>query len=316
MKTNTKESDGDEPVGPKRRQSSEVMLSPSVTAITAWSIDDDPERLIAIVVPGATHFDRQEVIRQYAEGEWRRFHSGIVIDAAPPKTTEWLEGNVSTNFMERLRRLPMPPLTKDIMAPWYPREGDWELLWNLIAVEEFIVDEPLRQMIDKPYYLVHDVHRVIWEARFLAREHSSLHATEVLVTHFIRWITGEPLGDDGRKALAEIGINRLVSSPAERLDVTCFLLSLAYQNGLLERAVFFFDDLEHALQPSKRSALRQLRDLLDCGRRWARIGGSPLGILVGFTGTRTDLQLLAKYNAGLTHDVNAGLAWARRSLSS
>jgi hypothetical protein len=317
MRPKTKESDGEEPVGPKRRQSAEVTLSPSVPAITAWTVDEDPGRLIAIVVPGATHFDRQEVIRQYAEGEWLRFHSGLVIDAKPPKTTEWLAGNVAGHFMDRIRLLSMPSIAKGVMAPWYPHvEGEWELLWNLIAVEEFIVDDPLRQMIDKPFYLVHDVHRMLWEARFLAREHSSLQPTEALMVHFTRWITGEPLGDEGRKALASIGINRLISSHTERLDVVCFLLSLACQNGLLERAIFLFDDLEHALQPNKRSVLRQLRDLLDCGRRWARIGGSPLGILIGFTGSRTDLQLLAKYNTVLMNDVTAGLAWARRTLSS
>ncbi len=301
---------------PKRRQSSEVELSPSVLALSSWTVSEDPDRLLALVVPGPTHFNRQEVLRQYRDGEWRRFHSGIVIDAGAT-STDWLEGNIASNFLTRIRMLRMPPVSKGIMAKWYPRaSGAWELLWNLIAVEEFIVEEPLRQLIDKPFYLVHDVHRALWEARFLAREHPNLGPVQGFMMHFDRWLMGDPLGDEGRKALAALGIKRLITKDSERLDVACFLLALACQNGLLERSVFLFDDLEHALQPNKRSMLRQLHDLLESGRRWARLGSNPLGILIGFTGSKADLQLLTKYNAALADEVSAGLAGTRRSLSS
>jgi hypothetical protein len=319
MKAMAKAKKGDaeeDAVGPpKRRQSAEVELSPSVLALSSWTVSEDPDRLLTLVVPGPTHFNRQEVLRQYRDGEWRRFHSGIVIDDS--KSTDWLEGNVASSFLTRVRMLRMPPVSKDIMAKWYPRtSGAWELIWNLIAVEEFIVEEPLRQLIDKPFYLVHDVHRALWEARFLAREHLDLGPVQSFMLYFDRWLMGEPLGDEGRKALASLGIKRLITKDSERLDVACFLLSLACQNGLLERSVFLFDDLEHALQPNKRSMLRQLHDLLESGRRWARLGSNPLGILIGFTGSKADLQLLTKYNAALAEEVGAGLSWARRSLSS
>lgn len=311
-------SDEDDAVGPpKRRSSAEVELSPSVMALTTWTVEDDPERPLSIVLPGPSHFNRQEVLKQYRDGTWRRFHSGIVIDAMPPKSVEWLEGDIATNFLTRIRQLQMPPVSKEIMASWYPRAtGIWELLWNLIAVEEFVVEEPLRQLIDKPFYLVHDVHRAIWEARFLAREHATLDATEGLMVIIDRWLMGEPLGDDGRRVLSTLGIKRLITKDAERLDVACFLLSLACQNGLLERSIFLFDDLEHALQPNRRSMLRQLRDLLDTGRRWARLGSNPLGVVLGFTGTQTDLQLLTKFNPTLGAEVREGLVRARKTLSS
>jgi hypothetical protein len=311
----SKEDPEEAPVAPRRRQSSEVVLSPSALAITAWTVSDDPDRPLALVVPGATHFDRQEVLKPYLKGEWQRFHSGIVIDAGGSKTTEWLAGNVSSSFLSRVRALRMPDVPKGTMLNGYPRAGAWEILWSLVGVEEFLIDDSLRQLVDKPFYLVHDVHRVLWEARFLARERDPRHPVDDLMVHFVRWITGEPLDDAGRKALSGLGIKRLISD-TERVDVMCFLLSLACHNGLLERAVFLFDDLENALQPSKRSVLRQLRSLLECGRRWARIGGNPLGILIGFTGSRTDLQLLGKYNSALASDVNEGLQWARRTLSS
>lgn len=301
---------------PKRRQSAEVELSPSVMALTTWTVDEDPERPLTIVLPGPSHFNRQEVLKQYRDGQWRRFHSGIVIDATE-KSTEWLDGNVAMNLLTRIRQLRMPPVSKDIMASWYPRAtGVWELLWNLIAVEEFVVEDSLRQLIDKPFYLVHDVHRAIWEARFLAREHATLGATEDLLVILDRWLMGDPLGDDGRRVLSSLGIKRLITKDAERLDVACFLLSLACQNGLLERAIFLFDDLEHALQPNKRSMLRQLRDVLDAGRRWTRLGSNPLGVVLGFTGSQTDLQLLTKYNPTLATEVREGLIRARKTLSS
>ena len=304
-------------VTPRRRpQSSEVVLSPSIIALTAWTVEENTRRLPALVVPGPTHTDRQETLKQYVQGEWRRFHSGIAIDADPTRSTEWLNGDIPTNLMTRVRDLPMPPVTKDFMAKWYPHEGPWELIWNLVAVEEFFVDEPMRTMVDKPFYLIHDVHRVLWEARFLARENDSLQAAEELVNHFIHWILGEPLGEEGCRSLESLGIKRHVSSPTEKLDVVCFLLCLACQNGLLERSIFFFDDLEHALQPNKRSLLRQLWDLIECTKRWARIGsgGSPLGLLFGFTGSRTDLQTLTKLHPKLFVEVNAGLNWARKSV--
>ncbi len=308
-----KKDEDEAPVG-KRRISSEVLLSPSMLSITTWTVSDEADRPIALVVPGKTHFDRQQVLKPYIEGDWRRFHSGVVIDNS--KTTEWIDGNIVQNLQVRLVHVRMPEMPKDAMAPWYPHpSGFWDILWGLVAVDEFIVEDSLRQLVDKPFYLVHDVHKALWEARFLARENPKLETAEEFMLHFTRWITGEPLGDAGRKTLHDLGIKRLVTPP-ERADVLCFLLSLACHNGLVKRAIFVFDDLEQALQPNKRAVLRQLRDLLECGRRWARLGGNPLGILIGFTGSRTDTQLLEKLNASLAAEVGTGLQWSRRSLSS
>jgi hypothetical protein len=281
-------------------------------------VDDNLKRPVALVVPGATHFDRQAVVKQYVTGEWRRFQSGIHIDADPSLSSDWLTVGVLKNFTNRIISMEMPPVNKNLMAGWYQTHVPqaWNLLWNLIAVDEFCVEDPLRGLVDKPFYLVHDVHRALWEARFLARENNTLQAAEGFVLHFTRWLVGDPLDAEGEKVLSALGINRHVVSPVERLDVLCFLLCLACQNGLLERAVFFFDDLEHALQPNRRSQLRQLWDLLECSRRWVRIGGCPLGVLIGFTGSRADMQLLTKLHPKLSVDITAGLNRTRRALSS
>src|SRR5271166_2795807 len=117
-KPKPKKEPDEEPVDPPRRQSSEVAMSPSVLAITSWTVAESAGRPLVMVVPGPTHFDRREVLKQYTGGEWRRFHSGIVIDTAPAKTTEWLEGNVAANFMTRVGSMPMPPVPEDILAKW------------------------------------------------------------------------------------------------------------------------------------------------------------------------------------------------------
>jgi hypothetical protein len=305
----------DEPLSRARRShSSEVVISPSAVAITEWTVHDRADRLIALVVPGATPFDRQSVLKQYSEGAWTRFHPGTLIDANPTATKGWFRAGVLDNLFTRASRLSMPAMEKGLVAPWYPRgTGLWDLLWGLVAIEDWLVEEPLRSMIDQSFYLVHDVHKALWEVRFIAREQPTLDAADVFMGAVIRWLSGETLGEGDRKALAALGIDRLVAEN-ERLGVLLFLFTLAYQNGLLERMVFVFDNLESALHPSERSTLRQLHVLLETGRRWARLG-SPVGFLIGFTGSRSDLSLLGKLNSKLAEDVSAGLDWARRSVS-
>jgi hypothetical protein len=295
-------------------ESGEVMLAPSVLSIIDWTVTEEEQRPLAIVLPGANHLDRRTVLRQYTEGAWRRFHPGVVIDAEDVKSTAWLEGNVADNLLHRLAILAMPPLDKEMFAPWYPHESAWELLWNLVGIKDIIINEHLREMVDQSFYLVHDVHRALWEARFIDRE-SNMGAVEDFMLHFTHWIMGEPLGEAGQKALAAIGIKRLVSSNAEKLDVFFFLLALGSHNGLLDRAIFTFDDLEHALQPNKRGALRQLKDVLDAGRRWAKFGGTPFGTIFGFTGSSRDLELMSKFHTKLAAEVSTGLEWARKSVS-
>ncbi len=285
-------------------------LPPSVAALTSWTVRADPNGPFAIVIPGATHSDRHEVLKPYLAGEWRRFHAGVVIDVTPAKSTGWLDGDVAGNLLERVRLMRMPPVAKGVLAPWCPHTGVWELLWNLVAVEEFVVEDPLRQMIDKPFYLAHDIHRALWEARFVAREHDTLQPVKAFLRHFCQWINGEPLGDDSRAVLAGIGIHRRITSNLEKLDVIGFLLALAGQMRLLERAIFLIDDLERALVPNKRFLLGQLRDMLSSGRRWTQFGVNPLGILLGFTGSQTDMKLLGKHQATLATEVGAGLNWA------
>ena len=291
--------------------------APSVPVIMEWTFAAmELERPVALVLPGPSHVERQHVLRQYIAGIQRETPVGIVIDAEEGMTATGMQVGVAENFFGRLASMRMPALAKDTVAGWYLSKvgGPWELLWALIAAEEFLVDEPLRSRVDQSFYLVHDVHRAIWEARFLAREHASLDATERFVQATTAWISGQVLADEHRQALSSIGINRPVASTFEQLDVMFLLLSLAYHSGLIERAIFVFDDLEEALQPQKRAMLRQIRDLLACAKRWVSLG-SPMGILLGFSGSRQDMELLSKYNMSLAVEVSSGLDWTRRTVA-
>lgn len=291
--------------------------APSVPVIMEWTLAAmEQDHPVALVLPGPSHAERQRVLRQYTEGIQRASPVGVVINADEGLTASWVQVGTTENFFGRVASMRMPALLPDVLAGWYSSKvGEpWELLWGLIAVEEFLVDEPLRSMVDQSFYLVHDVHRAIWEARFLAREHAALDVTERFVQAITSWISGQTLSEEHRQALSSIGINRPVATATEQLDVMFFLLSLAYHSGLIERAVFVFDDLEEALQPQKRAMLRQIRDLLATAKRWALLG-SPVGILLGFSGSRQDMELLSKYNMSLAVEVSSGLDWTRQSVA-
>jgi hypothetical protein len=303
------------PPGPKRRELSGAVLSPTVLALTSWALADDEDRPLVLTLPGQTSHERRTQLQQLREGELR-FHPSIVVETTPA-SVEWVNQPFSSLFLERMLHLPMPHIGAEIMAPWYSAmAGAWDLLWSLVAVEEFVLDEPLREVVDKPFYLVHDVHRMLWEIRFLAREQPDLRQAKNYMKYFLRWLLNEPLGEEGQAILSSVGIKRLVARDVEKMDVACFLLALVGQNGLLERTIVYFDDLELALQPNKRPVLRHLVDLLACHRRWSRLGSNPLSILFGFSGSVSDMQLLTKLNPVLAAEVKSGLVWVRGSLAS
>lgn len=288
-----------------------ILMKPR-EPLVEWTTTPSPTQPFALVVTGLTYADRQDALKGYVEGEWRKRHRSVVIDAFGPATGEWRDEGVTNSLTARIQRLALPHVDKASMAAWYPPQpGNWDLVWALIAVENFVVEHPLRAMIDHSFYLVHDVHRVLWEARFLAREQPTLQAAEALVDTFLRWITGRKLNERDQEALTALGIRKLVSSDTERFDVLCFLLTLGHHNGFLERAVFVFDGLERALEFDRRPVLRQLQTLLDRGRTWVKLG-CPIGILVGFSGEKNDVKQLFRLNGKLGHDITNSLDWMQR----
>ncbi len=293
----------------RKRSSSDLVRVPTVVPYVKWAqIPEGADRSFLHVLPGAPA-DRDRVFREYSLGDWLHFQGGIVIDSTDADM--WIKTGPLNSLVSRLRTLPLPVESKDMTLPWFPHlPGVWELLWGLIAVENFVIEEPLRGLIDQPFYLVHDVHRALWEARFLAREHESHVPVEVFVETFLRWVLNEPLTVSDRAALSQIGVRRVVGTEQEQLDVFLFLLTLAGQNGLLNRAVLYFDKLERALDGAGRPILRQLHTLVLTGERWTKLGNCPLGVIVGFSAQTRDRTQLRRLHAKLATEIEVGICRA------
>ncbi len=80
------------------------------------------------------------------------------------------------------------------------RSGTWNLLWELLDVSEFVVEEPLRGLVDQGF-LFTEFFQALWEARFLLQE--SAPNVEKLVEALIRWMTWAELSSEDRELLGK-----------------------------------------------------------------------------------------------------------------
>lgn len=283
----------------------------SIIPIVEWVQTEAETRRPLLVVPGPTCHDRLAILAQWEDGDWRRTQPGTITDTCSAYTRSWPTDGVLHNLTNRIARITIPSEVKSRLRNGPPPPNIWEIVWALVSTEDFLVEEPLRGMVDRSFYLVHDVYRVLWEARFLIQENASRETITHLVGTLIRWVTSEPLTPQDQKTLQELTVKRLVTSEQERFDVLCFLLTLAAQNGIVERVVFLFDGLEDVLQPEYRSVLRQFHAMLLAIDRWVTIGGCPLCVLVGFRGTKADTAALRRLHPKLAVEVAQGLAWVK-----
>jgi len=159
--------------------------------------------------------------------------------------------------------------------------GSWSLLWSLLSVEDFLIEDPLRDLADQGDRYT-EFFRAIWETRFLYGEGRNVRP---LVTSLTRWASDSTLFPDDRETLRRLGIRRALKRRRDRYDLLFFLLALARQNECVERAVFVFDGLEDALSQEKearRKRFRSLLELAEVAEHWATLG-SPVGVLFGFS---------------------------------
>lgn len=180
----------------------------------------------------------------------------------------------------------------------------WDLVWKLLDVSDFVVEEPLRKLVDQGFRIT-GFYRGLWEARFLLSE-KDLNA-EVAVRALTQWMQGLKVGAEERAYLEKAGITRHLESPQERLDLHLFLLALAYQNGLIERSVFIFDGFDEVLRsplPKQRPALREMLELATAFERWGRLG-SAAGLVFGLNPEH--LGALKKTNSKLYAKIDAAL---------
>jgi hypothetical protein len=158
---------------------------------------------------------------------------------------------------------------------------EWDLLWNLLTLENLVVEDPLRMLVDQGH-LVTQFFKSLWEARFRLDEGREVRE---VVQALSNWMTSAPLDDAQREQLTQLGVTRKPVTTIERLDMLFFLLALAKQNDLVEQLVFVFDGLDQAVRQGigkRRQFYKELADFVLAAERWARLG-APIGFMLGYS---------------------------------
>lgn len=282
----------------------EVIVGP----IFRWATQfDDPARPVLLTIPGSNAEERETLLNAYLDPRYASLRSDAIEDVQGERTRDWLTVGAVESFVQRVSTLRVPAEVRAGMR--LPAVDEWEILWGLMRVDPFIVEEPLRSLVDQSWYLVSEAHKALWEARFLDRENADKTKVIAFVGAMSRWMMGRELSVEDVELLAAAGIQRRVERDEEKLDLACFILTLAAQNGLLNRVVMAFDGLEDALRPAARPGLRQLLGVVRVADRWVHMGCSPIGLFVGAPSDKAALQQLRKLNPHLADRVTAGLQW-------
>jgi hypothetical protein len=291
----------------RRSKASEVPVLATIAPLVTWAVAEEKSRSACRVVPGLEG-TRQYLFQQFALGEWRRFQRGYVVDL--PSEGFQIDKGFLSYVTSRIERLAIPSEAVELLRDEASLpKGSWEVLWALVLSEDFIVEDPLREIVDQSFYLMHDLYRALWEARFLVRESSDLKPAAEFLGTVIRWMTGVALTANDLRVLERVKINRLVETDLERFDVLCFLLTLAGQNDLIYRTLLIFDRLEDVL--GNKVVLRQLHLFLLSIERWTHIGLCPLGVVLGFRGLPVDFTTLHKAHPKLAKEVEANFCGVR-----
>lgn len=281
---------------PSRRRVIERPVTPlsPVEPAEDWAETfDEGNRPAFYTVLGPGPHDRQEF--------YRRFQGGDVVLNLTRSPRDWLTQGPLKILQEAVEQASIPEEAKDFLPAWWPPPSPtWALLWALGSIPDYLIEEPLRAMVDMKHSLAHDLYRAIWEIRFSIREKNDLAETMRFVSAVGTWMMGQELDPTDFALLAPI-VGRRVSSENEKVDVLCFLLTLAAQNGLLSRVYLAFDNIERA----DRAQLKELHAVLQGCSRWARLPGMPLGLLLGWNG---DGAGLGKANAKLAALIVKGVA--------
>ena len=295
----------------RRRVVEKVLTAPPVEPVIKWTLrfHDDAKRPLMLVVPGDTTHTRMDWYRKYLGDEWASFRPNTVEDIVSQPSRDWVEQSVLLNFTERLAaaKIPRDGDHRDFDSP----TGTWEFLWALGQTEGLTVNGPLREMVDQPHYLFHEVYLVFWSLRFRIKE-NGMKATVPFFNTVVRWLTGEALSMAEANELESVGATRRISTDRERMDVLFFILTIAEHNALLNRYVMCFDGLERALTADSRGLLRELHTFLLTLDRWVRLAGTPVGVLIGMDTSQRHMSQLRRLHDKLADEVEAGLAWTRK----
>lgn len=296
----------------RRKVVEKIQPPPPVESVIKWTLrfHEEDRRGSMLVVPGTTAHDRLDFYQKYLSEEWDSFRPGAVEDIVGPQARDWVEQTILSNFTDRIARMTVPKsIRQDLLGDFQPPTASWEVIWALGFTDGLVVNGSLREMVDQPHYLFHDIYRVLWSLRFRLRETGSA-ATVSFFNTVVRWLTGNPLSMAEAHELEAAGATRRITTDRERFDVLLFLITLAEQNGLLNRYVICFDGLERVLTSDSRSLLREMQTFLTTVDRWVRFAQTPIGVLIGMDTNSRHMSLLQRLNKKLANDIEAGVAWA------
>lgn len=284
----------------------------SLAVLHRWAQDlHNPKRPSFLVVSGV---NRDRVYQRFQFEEWMFDEPGVVNDICGPATNAWVGEGLVKHFTNRIQGLQIPPEYRNkstFMLPLpEPKSVQWEVLWGLIACSFLVVEDPLDQLVDKRFSLLSDAHRMILEARFEVLEKKGESVLQNAIQTTGKWIEGHrfaTLTDSEKAFLQRAQVSQAVTE-AERFEVILFILSLARQNGVVGGIVLALDGLEEVVDKGRAE---ELFKLLEITERWTKLG-SPLGILLGWRGTKDDCRRLTKLHPRLAKRVLQADAWIRR----
>ncbi len=297
-------------VSPKRPPRRRVLgYSRPLENFRKWALQLHlTERESMKVLPGRTMQDRSAFLREYLDPAWNAFRPDAIEDVSGPDTQAWLTEGVLPNLVRRMSAMSLPTsgdVQKGLAAH---ANSAWSIVWALVFMENLLIEDPLKSKADREFHIAHVLYKVLWEARFLAREKQE--ELPAFLDSFIRWVTASELSPADIARLEAVGVRRQLRVPAERSDALLFLLTLAAQNALFNRVLFAFDGVEHCLGTEQRETLRQLESFLSDTDRWVTLG-CPIGIVLGFDASPANLAALRKASSKLHSRVRQGLEWAR-----
>lgn len=205
---------------------------------------------------------------------------GLEVLGSPDSGQDWLTKGVVNDLTQEVRGLTGRP---------------WGLVWDLLAVNDFLVEEPLRSLIDQGFGFT-SLFKALWEARFLLKEARKPEALSLLGA-VLRWICALDLTPQQQTELEKVHVERELESVQERMDMLLFLLALGYQNGLNDRTVLVLDGLEQLVRVGserRKERFRELGEITMAFERWSKLG-SATGILLGVDSVES-VTTLAPYN--------------------
>jgi len=186
---------------------------------------------------------------------------------------DWLSDGLVHNLIRRIRSgLKLTGrTTADV--------DEWDLLRNLLLLPDLTLEgnEPFKDLVDQGL-TISLAFKALWQARFLITEGQSV---ESFVTTLGKWLCGVAIFSEDVERLHQLGIEHLLTTISDRLDVLFMLLTLASQNDLLDRVIVPFKHLDQLITKelySRKVFTKELYEFLLAADRWGRIE-APVGFI-------------------------------------